>query len=286
MTARLKPGTPVAGSADIRTVEQNVAIARMQCANSSEIRAEFRGGILTPNGVFTRNRAVLDAAHLAEAQPMLDAGEDPEHPSGGYVIAIGTEGQEEYLGCMPSIETLDIMLEAERAGGSDMTFLEALIVDATPAADIAALVAAQVEAAESEYLDVDPAPVVLLVPIAPVAEPVEAAAPVPSTFPHDEARSHPIDNAPAGTVVVITPTGHDITFPDGTATRTAPPGDPASALPVGTVIVNHPEGTTTITLPATDARPAVTSVGARFMDALKNAWHWLVEEEHRIAAKL
>lgn len=94
--------------------------------------------------------------------------------------------------------------------------------------------------------------------------------------PHDATATHPIDSAPVGAVVTITPTGHDISFPDGgSSSRTAPEGDPALRLPVGTVVVNHPEGVTTITIPATETAPAHTSIGARFLDALNKIWHVL-----------
>ena len=229
---KLLPGTPVPDSSDIRTVEQDAALSRMKTPNTGALRAEFRGGLITPNGTFTRNLDAVDRTGFgpernAELDRVLGAGDDPAHPSGGYVIALGTDRQEEYISVIPSLETVTALLLITPGD----VLLNAFLVDAKAAAEIATIRAAQVEPPVSAYAVVEPvelndAPPIPAVPVPDGAHPLDVAAPGTTITLHDDGTSH-------------------TTFPDGGTSAVTPiaPTDPIVALPPKSVVIKQSDGT-------------------------------------------
>lgn len=87
------PGTPVAGSSDPRTVEQNRTIQGMQTEDGS-IGSQYAGLILAPDGSTSRDPSWL--ADPAAQAPYLNAHKHLNaagvRDSGGYVLAINEQG--------------------------------------------------------------------------------------------------------------------------------------------------------------------------------------------------
>jgi hypothetical protein len=135
----IAPGTPVAGSSDPRTVEQNAALAKIVMQNSSMVKPQYRGALLLPDGTVTYDLSFLKVspARRAEIDAVLAAGTDPSKPSGGYVLALNADGVPvQYLGVMPTKEVIEAIKKNPSSSGMPKEFLDAIEPDAVSAADV------------------------------------------------------------------------------------------------------------------------------------------------------
>lgn len=106
---KLPAGTPVEGSSDPRTREQNAWLMANAVEGTSMPRPEFRGGLLTPRGQFTRDYSLIGVpeARRTEINAVIQAGSDINKPSGGYVLALNADGVPvSYVGVFPTGEVI------------------------------------------------------------------------------------------------------------------------------------------------------------------------------------
>ena len=107
-TARFASGTPVVGSTDPRTVQQNAFISANTVGSTSLLRPELRAKALTPTGqVVDASQITIPSGRETEIQNVLAAGTDITKPSGGYMLMLNTDGIPiQYVGVYPSAEVL------------------------------------------------------------------------------------------------------------------------------------------------------------------------------------
>ncbi|HEX7828670.1 MAG TPA: hypothetical protein VF787_03405 [Thermoanaerobaculia bacterium] len=324
----LKQGTSVEGSSDPRTVEQNAwlngdpdkGIPKHTCVSSSEVRSEYRGGVLTAAGLFTFDHTIINRdGNTPEADAEIDAaiaaGGDPSKLSGGVVILLNNEGRrDQYAGCLPSREVCQAIIDGN---GEMADFLRAAIVDAVPMVDLIALRAAVVVAPADELFEpepvaaepvaepvVEPEPAVVghIEPAAPEA-PAEAAesaeASVPA-FPHDVAAAHPLDAHAKDTVITKTtaegygvqhapPSNEGDRGPASSDGNPIPKGDVLEHLPVGSKIIVGNEGDQKVVLtvpPSGERTGPLVTFGHNLHSAVSSAWAWLVKEGHAAVAAI
>ncbi|MFI5347848.1 MAG: hypothetical protein ACHQ51_15865 [Elusimicrobiota bacterium] len=133
------PGTPVPGSSDPRTMEQNAALAGRTMKNSSEVQPQYRGALMWPDGTITYDASVLKIppARKDEIAAILAAGTDPSKPSGGYMLILNADGVPvQYLGVQPTAEMVAAMQEHPLPNGMSPEMLKALAADAVPSSQV------------------------------------------------------------------------------------------------------------------------------------------------------
>ena len=111
----LRPGTPVEGSSDPKTVEQIKTLQSIQNINrDSSIGGQYAGMVLWPDGTLTADRsevkynadwqpAYYKAVFEARGKPTgLDA---PNDRNGGYIVSLGVDGvPNQTIGCSAEFE--------------------------------------------------------------------------------------------------------------------------------------------------------------------------------------